>query len=141
MISVFDVLLRVIPSTATSSHGKRNEETSHDHTQQHRPQGCERIRLTCNRVDDKVDHDRRQNWQQRRNNHFLDRCFGQHINCTAIIRAFFTLHDAWLFFELAANFFNHRTSGAAYSGHCDTAEQEWQKAAKEQTNHHIWVGQ
>jgi hypothetical protein len=73
--------------------------------------------------DDEVEHDRRQHRQQRRDDHFLDRRLGQHVDRAAVVRLLRALHDAGHFLELAAHFLDHRAGRAADRRHAHAAEQ------------------
>ena len=140
MMTIFNVLLRIVPSATTGGHGNRNEEAGHDHTQQHGAQRFKASRLAGDGTDAEIHHQRRQHRQQGRDDHFLDRRLGQHIHRAAVIRLFGALHDARLFLELAPHFFHHAHCRATNRRHRHAAEQIRQQAAEQQANHNVWAG-
>jgi hypothetical protein len=89
----------------------------------------------------KADDDRHQHRQQRRDDHFLDRGLGQHVDGAAVVRLGRAFHDAGDFLELAAHFDHHRTGGAAHRFHRHGAEQVGHQAADEQADDDSRVGQ
>ena len=141
MMTIFDILLRIIPGATTGGHGNRNEETGHDHAKQHGAQRFKASRLTRDGIDAEIHHQRRQHRQQGRDDHFLDRRLGQHIHRAAVIRLVGALHDARLFLELAAHFFHHAHCRATNRRHCHAAEQIRQQAAKQQADNDIGARQ
>ena len=141
MMTIFNVLLRIVPGATTGGHGNRNKEAGHNHTQQHGTQRFKASRLAGDGIDAEIHHQRRQHWQQGRDDHFLDRRLGQHIHRAAVIRLFGAQHDARLFLELAAHFFHHAHCRATNRRHCHAAEQIRQQAAKQQANHNVWAGE
>ena len=99
------------------------------------PEALKAIRLAGDRVDDEVQHDRRQHRQQRRNEHLPDRGLGQHVHRAAIVRLLRALHDAGHFLELPAHFLDHRARRAADRRHRHAAEQIRQQSAEEEADH------
>jgi len=141
VIAVFDVLLRIVPCAATSGHGDCDEEAGDDHAEQHRTYRGEGICLRRDGIDDEVQHDRAENRQHGRDDHFLDRVLGQHIDAAAVFRFARAFHDTRNFLELTAHFDDDSRTGATNSGHAHGTEQVRQKTAEQQTDHDIRVGQ
>ena len=88
-----------------------------------------------------IDDDGGENRQERRNDHFLDRRLGQNVHGARVIRTVGSGHDARLFLELAANFLDDRTGGAADGCHGDAAEQVGNEAAEDESGDYVRVGE
>ena len=141
VLAVLDVLLGVVPGAAAGGHGDGDEQAGDDDAEQHGADGRQRIRLTGDRQDHPVEHDRREHRQHRRHDHLLDRGLGQHVDATPVVRLRRALHDARDLLELAAHLHHHRARRPADRGHAERAEQIGQEAAHQQADHHVGVGQ
>ena len=132
-VAFFDVLLGVVPSTATGGHRDSDEDAGDDGADQYTAQGLRAEGET----DDHGDRDR----QQRRHDHFLDRGLGQHVDAGAVLRLGCAGHDAGDFLELTAYFNDHRTGGATDGFHAHGREEVGHHAADEQADDNHVVGQ
>ena len=133
VVSVFDVFLGVVPSTAAGTHGNSHEQTGDD--------GAHQQATQSRWAQDQADHDRGDHGQQAGDHHFFDGCSGQHVHSGVVLGLAGTVHDAFDFLELAAYFHHHGTSGTAHGFHGHRAEQIRNQATNEQTNDDFGVAQ
>src|SRR5215471_4401746 len=99
-MAVLDIFLGIVPRPSPRRHGNGDEQTCDDDAKQHRAERREGGALAGDQLDDEVEHDRRQNRQERWYEHLLDGGAGKEINRLAIVWPVGALHDAWLLSEL-----------------------------------------
>ena len=134
VMTVLDELLGVVPGAAARSHGNRQEQAGDDGAEQHRADGGERRRLAVDQIDHRIKDDRRQDRQQRRHDHLLDRGPGQYIDGAAIVGLAGAFHDARDLLELAAHLDDDGGGGAAHGAHAHRSEQVGQRAPEDKAD-------
>ena len=132
-MAVLDILLGVIPGAAAGRHRDGDEEAGDDRSHQQAAKGL--------RPEQQADDERHQHRQQRRQDHFLDRRLGQHVDGARVIRLGVAIHDAGDLAELAAHLDNDSTGCAPDRFHRHRAEQVGDHAANEEADDDHVIGQ
>ena len=124
--STLDVFLRVIPRSACIRHEDRQKEACCCRTGQHTDHTIVSEDEPC--------HDRSDDREQCRHDHFMETCFRTDIYTCLIVRICLAFHQTFDLSELTAYFYNDTLSRASHGLHGKRREYEGQAGSDEDTD-------
>ena len=132
-VTVFNVLLGVVPGTAAGGHRDGHEDARDDRAHEHAAQSLG--------PEDETDENRHDDGQHGRNDHFLNGGTREHAHGLGVVGLGLAFHDAGDFLELTAHFNDDGTGGAAHGFHGHGAEEVGNQTADDQTGDDVRVGE
>ena len=109
MVTVFDVLLGVVPCATSVAEVVSHQLASKNHACQERTECCI--------ADSKADNHRRKHGEERWSGEFTQRCCGADVNDWTVVGLFGAVHN-FAVFELIAYFLHDNTSGSSDCTNC-----------------------